>query len=82
MPVPWPCRTCVVDLAGTRVHGLEKLVDLLLRHFLSQIGKNIFELTNADKARHVLVEDLETSTIFFGLARVAEPPWSIQDALE
>ena len=75
-------RTCVVDLAGAGVNSLEKLIHLLIRHFLAQICEDIFELANTDKARHILIEDLETTAVLLGVAGVAEAAWSVENALE
>lgn len=33
-------HTSVVNLAGTRVDGLEKLVDFVVRHFLAQVRQD------------------------------------------
>lgn len=74
--------TCVVDLSGARVDSLEQLVHLLIRHLLAQIRQDVLELADADEARHVLVEDLETAAVLLGLAWVAEAAGAVQHALE
>lgn len=78
-----PHKIGVVDLAiFSNLDGLEELVHLLATHLLPQILKNIPQLSNADDARAVLVEDLKAATVFLRLARIAEPAGPIQNALE
>lgn len=72
----------VVDLAGASVDSLEQLVDLLLGHLLAQVGQDVLELTDANKACHVLVEDLEAAAVLVGLAGVAEAAGAVEHALE
>lgn len=75
-------RTSVVDLAGAGVYGLEELVHLLLGHLLAQVGQDVLDLADADETRHVLVEHLEATAVFLGLAGIAEAAGAVQDALE
>lgn len=79
---PRATHTSVVDLARAGVHSLEQLVDLLLSHLLAQVGQDVLELADANKARHVFIKHLEAAAVFFGLAGIAEAAWSVQDALE
>lgn len=72
----------VVNLARAGIDRLQQLVHLLLRHLLAQVGQDVLELTDADKASHVLVEDLEAAAVLVGLAWVAEAAGAIEDALE
>lgn len=72
-------HTGVVDLSAARVHSLEKLIDLLIAHLLSQVGQNVAQLSNADKSRHVLIEDLEAAAVLLWLARVAESAGAVED---
>jgi hypothetical protein len=45
-------------------------------------ARTVSQLSDADEAGHVLVEDLETAAVFLWLAWVAEATRSIQDAAE
>lgn len=72
----------VVDLAGACINSLEQLVDLLLGHFLAQVGQDVLQLADANEARHVLVEDLEAAAVLVGLAGVAEAAGTVEHALE
>jgi len=75
-------RTGVIDLAGAGVNGLEQLIHLLIRHLLAQVCQDVFELANTDEARHILIEDLESTAVLLGVAGVAEAAWSVENALE
>lgn len=74
--------TGVVDLSGAGVDGLQQLVNLLVCHLLAQVREDVLELADSDKARHVLVEHLETAAVLVGLARVTETARPVQNALE
>lgn len=74
--------TCVVDLPRAGVDSFEQLVYLLFCHLLTEVRKDIFQLADANKTRHVFVEHLEATAIFLRLARVAEAARPIEDALE
>lgn len=74
--------TSVVDLARAGVDSLEQLIDLLIGHLLAEVRQDVLELADANKARHVFVEDLEATAVFFGLARVTEAARAVQHPLE
>ncbi len=74
--------THVIQLPTARVHSLQQLIHLIITHLLSQVRKNVPKLSHADEAREVLVEDLETAAVFFGLAGVAEATGTVKDLLE
>lgn len=74
--------TGIVDLPGARVNGLQELVDLVVRHLLAQVRQDVLELTDANKARHVLVENLEPAAVLLRLARIAETAGAVENALE
>jgi hypothetical protein len=44
--------------------------------------RTISQLSDANEAGHVLVENLESTAVFLRLARVAEAARSVQDAAE
>lgn len=91
-------RTGVVDLALARVDGLEQLIHLFVAHLLAQIREDcsklasclkpdstfptVTELSHANVASHVLVKDLEATTILFWFAWVAEAARTVEDFLE
>jgi hypothetical protein len=72
----------VVDLARTRVNSLEELVHLVIAHLLAEICQDVTQLTDTDEASHVLVEDLKTAAVFFGLAGISETARSVKDFAE
>jgi hypothetical protein len=74
-----PHQVSVVDFTRTRIDGLQQLIHLLIAHLLAQIRQDVSQLPHADETSHVLVEDLETSAVFFGLARVFETAGSVED---
>jgi hypothetical protein len=74
--------TGIVDLPRAGINGLEQLIDLLVGHLLAEVRQDVLELTNTNKACHVLVKDLETTTVLLGLAGVAEAAGAVQNALE
>jgi hypothetical protein len=78
--LPAAALTPVVHLVVARVNGaLEQLVDLLLAHLLAQICQDVFDLALADKARPVLVEDLEAADVFFDVEGLAEAARAVED---
>ena len=74
-----PKHTSVVDLPTARIHSFEQLIDLLVAHLLSQVGQDVAKLSNADKSRHVLIEDLEAAAVLLWLAWVAESAGAVED---
>jgi len=74
--------THVVQLPTARVHSLQQLIHLIITHLLPQVREDIPELSHADEAREVLVEDLEAAAVFFGLAGIAEAAGTVEDLLE
>jgi hypothetical protein len=42
----------------------------------------VSQLSNTDETRHILVEHLESTAVLFGLARIAETTWAVQDLEE
>lgn len=72
----------VVNLARASIDCLQELIHLLLGHLLAQVGQDVLELTNANKASHVLVEDLETAAVFVRLAWIAEAAGTVEYALK
>jgi len=75
-------HTCVVDLPGASVHGLQEFIHLLVSHLLAQVRQDVFELADSDEASHILVEHLEAAAVFIGLAGIAEATWPVENALE
>lgn len=72
--------TPVVDLVIARVNrALEQLIHLLLAHLLAQIRQNVLDLALSDKARPVLVEDLEATDVLFNVKGLAEAAGAVQD---
>ena len=43
------------------LNTLEQLINLLVRHLLTELGENISQLSSADIAVPFLIEDLETT---------------------
>ena len=74
--------TGVVDLSRAGIHSLQEFVHLVIGHLLAEICENVLELTDANEACHVLVEDLETTAVLFRLTGIAEAARAVQDALE
>ena len=74
-----PHQLNVIDLSAAciDIDTLQKLVDFLVTHFLAQVCQDISQLPYTNEACHVLVENLETATVFFRLAGVAEAIWSV-----
>ena len=72
----------IVHLPVAGVYCLKQLVHLFRSHLLAEVRQDILELANADEACHILVENLKTAAILFGLAGVTEAAWPVQDALE
>lgn len=77
-----PGLTSVVDLTRAGVDSLEQFVHFLIGHLLAQVCQNVFELADTNKARHVLVEDLEATAVLLGLARVTKATGAVENALE
>ena len=75
-------HTGIVDLSGRRVDRLEQLIHLVVRHLLAQVRQDVLQLTDTNKARHVLIEYLETPAVFLGFAGVAEAARPVEYALE
>lgn len=72
----------VINLTRAGIDRLQQLIHLVLGHLLAQVGQDVLELTDADKAGHVLVEDLEAAAVLIRLAWVAEAARAVKDALE
>lgn len=69
--------TSIIYFSAGRIDGFEQLVNLVITHFLTEVGQNITQLADADETRHVFIENLEPSAVFFRLARIAETARSI-----
>lgn len=74
--------TNVVKLPTARIHSLQQLINFIIAHFLAQVRQDISELSHADETRQILVEHLETATVLFRLAGIAEAAGSVEDTLE
>ena len=77
-----PNQISVVDLARTCIDSLQQLIHLLIAHLLPQIRQDVSQLAHSNKASQILVEDLETSAVFFWFARVTETAGSVEDLAE
>lgn len=77
-----PDQIHVVDLSAAGIDRLKQLIDLIIAHLLAQVCEDIAQLTDADEASHVLVEDLKATAVFFRLARISEAAWSVEDFAE
>jgi hypothetical protein len=75
-------RTSIVDLPRAGINSLQKLIHLVIAHFLPQIRKNVSQLSNTNETRHILIEDLETTAIFFWFSRLAESTRTVEDFRE
>jgi hypothetical protein len=69
-------------LARTCVDSLEKLVYLLVRHLFAEVSQDVFQLTDSNEARHVLVKDLEAAAVLVWLAWITKTTRPVQNALE
>ena len=43
------------------LNAFEQLIDLLVRHLLTELGENVSQLSSADITVPFLIEDLETT---------------------
>jgi hypothetical protein len=43
------------------------------------IKHTVSQLSNTNKARHILIEDLKSTTIFLRLAGLTETTWAVKD---
>lgn len=77
-----PHELHVIDLSRARINRLEQLINLLIRHLLAQIGQDISQLAHANEARHILVEDLETTAVVRRVIKIAEATWAVEDTAE
>lgn len=71
--------TSIVYFSAVRIDGFEQLVNLVVTHFLAEVGQNISQLADAYETRHVFIKHLEPSAVFFRLARIAETARSIEN---
>jgi len=69
----------VIDLPRTSIDSLQQLIHFLIAHLLPQVCQDISQLTHADVSREILVENLETATVFFWLAWVTESARSVEN---
>jgi hypothetical protein len=90
-PIPAPPRsvikganrhTSIINLPTPRIHRLQQLIHLIITHLLPQIRQDIPQLPNPNKARHILIKDLEAATVFFRFARVTEAARAVEDLRE
>ena len=72
-------HTSIVDLPRTSINSLKQLINLLIRHLLTQIRENIPQLSDTNKPGQVLIEHLESATVFLWIAGVAEAVGSVED---
>lgn len=72
----------VVDLPTARINRLEQLVHLVITHLLAKVREDISQLTDTDEACHVLVKDLESAAVLFGLAGISEASGAVEDFAE
>lgn len=75
-----PDELHIIDLSRARIHRLEQLVNLFIRHLLAQIRQDVPQLAHANEARHILVEDLEPAAVVRRVVEVAEPARAVEDA--
>lgn len=75
-------NTSIVYFSAGRVDGFEQLVNLVIAHFLAEVGQNITQLTDAYETRHVFIKHPEPLAVFFRLARIAETARSIENFRE
>lgn len=71
--------TSIVYFSAGCIDGFEQLVNLVVTHFLAEVGQDISQLADAYETRHVFIKYLEASAVFFRLARIAKTAWSIEN---
>ena len=68
----------IIDFAGGGIHRFEQLIHLVVTHLLPKIRQDVAQLTDPNIAGHVLVKNLEATTILFWLAWVAKTVRSVK----